>query len=56
MAFGLVNVHKNQMEAQMAQNSKIEEFMSEVVKSMQNHQKKISDLGTTVFTVESNSK
>lgn len=50
----IVNIHKSQLDGMMAQNSSIEVFMADVVNTIQQHQKKMTELGEQVFTVEGN--
>lgn len=54
--YNIIQIHQTQLDTVTSQNGKIEEFMSDVVTSIQNHQKKITDLGEKCFTVEANAK
>jgi hypothetical protein len=54
--YNVIQIHQTQIDTIVGQNSKIEEFMGDVVLTMQNHQKKITDLGEKCFTVEANAK
>lgn len=47
---------RGQLESIMNQNMSIEEFMGDVVSTIQQHQKKMTELSENVFTVESNNK